>query len=146
MTQRKLTRSQLRPVTMRLLQQQGGICPLCTKPIDLTIKGEAVCDHDHATGRIRGALHRSCNAALGKMDHAIGRWGCKVMDYAAIIAWAKNAIAYYEQEPTDMIYQSHQTEEEKRVAKNAKERRARATRQARTAVRKSVVKKSTSKE
>lgn len=143
---RKLTRSQLRPVTMRLLAAQGGVCPLCDKPVDLTVKGEAVCDHDHATGFIRGALHRSCNAALGKMDNAIGRWGAKSMDYAAIIAWAKRAIAYYEQEPTDLIYPSHQTEEEKRIAKNAKERRSRATRQARTVVRKSVVKKSTIKE
>ena len=143
---RKLTRSQLRPMAQRMLAEQGGVCPLCGKPIDMTIKGEVVVDHDHSTGLIRGALHRSCNAAEGKVANAAGRWGAKSMDYDAIRPWLRNLLAYLDKPTTNFIYPSHQTEEEKRVAKNAKERRSRATRQARTAVRKSVVKKSTSKE
>jgi hypothetical protein len=143
---RKLARSQLRPLAMRMLAEQGGVCPLCGKPVDMTIKGEAVVDHDHVTGLIRGTLHRSCNAAEGKVANAAGRWGAKSMDYSAIIPWLHNLLAYLERPTTPFIYPSHQTEEEKRVAKNAKERRARATRQARQVVRKSVVKKSTSKE
>lgn len=138
---RKLARSQLRPVGLRLLQQQGGVCPLCMKPVDLTEKGALVVDHDHTTGQIRGALHRSCNSALGRMDNAIGRWGCKSMAYPDILAWAKRAIAYYEQPATDMIYPSHKTEEELRLERNAKERKARATRKARQVVRKSFAKK-----
>lgn len=147
MTQpRKLTRSQLRPMAQRMLAEQGGVCPLCGKPVDMSIKGEAVVDHDHVTGLIRGTLHRSCNAAEGKVALAAGRWGAKSMAYDAIIPWLRNLLAYLDKPTTNYVYPSHLTEEEKRVAKNAKERRARATRQARTAVRKSVVKKSTSKE
>ena len=141
MQPRKLTRSQLRPLGMRMLQEQGGVCPLCGKPIDLTIKGEMVIDHDHSTGRVRGALHRSCNAAEGKVANAAGRWGAKSMDYDAIVPWLHRLVAYLVCEPQPYIYPTHQTEEEKRVAANAKARRTRATRKAREVVRKSVVKK-----
>jgi hypothetical protein len=138
---RKVARSQLRPLGMRMLQTQGGVCSLCGRPIDLSIKGEMVIDHDHESGLIRGALHRSCNAAEGKVANAAGRWGAKSMSYGAILPWLKNLIMYLEQEPQPYIYPTHLTPEEKRLADNAKARRARATRQARQVVRKSVVKK-----
>lgn len=141
MTPRKLTRSQLRPLGLRMLQAQGGVCSLCGKPIDLTIKGELVIDHDHDTGLIRGALHRSCNAAEGKVANAAGRWGAKSMSYEAIIPWLQNLLAYLQKDKQPFIYPTHKTEEEKRIEANAKARRARATRQARQVVRKSVIKK-----
>lgn len=136
-TIRKLSRAQLRPLAMRLLKEQGGLCPCCSKPIDMTIKGEAVVDHSHVTGQVRGILHRSCNAALGKMEHAVGRWGSKSMDYAAIINWINNALVYYAQPEHPFIYPTHVTPEEARVLRNAKERKARATRKARQVVRRS---------
>ena len=122
---------------MRLHQEQGGVCPLCNRPIDFTIKGEAVCDHDHVTGRIRGALHRSCNAAEGKVANAAGRWGAKSMDYAAIVPWLENLLAYLRQPATDYIYPTHKTADEQRIARNATERRRRVERKARQVVRKS---------
>lgn len=136
-TIRKLTRSQLRPLVMRLLQQQGGVCPLCQLPIDMSIKGEAVCDHNHITGRVRGVLHRSCNAALGKMEHAVGRWGCKSMAYESMVPWIAAALVYYAQPEHPYTYPTHKTPEELRLERNAKERKARATRKARQVVRKS---------
>lgn len=141
MTPRKLTRSQLRPLGLRMLQAQGGVCLLCGNPIDLTIKGEMVIDHDHETGQVRGALHRSCNAAEGKVANAAGRWGAKSMSYAAILPWLRNLVSYLERDPQPYVYPTHKTPEEKRLEANAKARRARATRQARQVVRKSVIKK-----
>lgn len=45
-----------------LLQSQGGLCAICRDPPGKMI----LCvDHDHATGRVRGLLHNTCNAALG---------------------------------------------------------------------------------
>lgn len=91
-------------------------------------------DHDHLTGLIRGVLHRSCNSSEGKVANAAGRWGAKSMDYRDIIQYLKQLIQYLEKEPTNLIYYNHLTEEEKRLQRNAKERKRRAERKAREAV------------
>jgi len=117
-----------------MLQEQGGVCALCNKPIDVGIKGEMVIDHDHDTGLIRGALHRSCNAAEGKVANAAGRWGAKSMSYAAIRPWLERLLAYLDKEPQPYIYPTHKTADELRLVKNAKQRKVRATRQARSLV------------
>ncbi|MET7716344.1 endonuclease VII domain-containing protein [Streptomyces sp. NPDC005407] len=44
----------------RLIDEQGGVCVIC-----LAAPAEHV-DHDHETGRVRGVLCFSCNAALGQ--------------------------------------------------------------------------------
>lgn len=46
----------------KLLAEQGGRCPVCSREIDLT--GSNV-DHDHDTGRIRGLICGRCNVAMG---------------------------------------------------------------------------------
>lgn len=43
-----------------LVAEQGGVCPIC-----LSAPAEHV-DHCHETGRVRGVLCFSCNAALGQ--------------------------------------------------------------------------------
>ena len=135
---RKIARTQLRAWTIQQVKRQGGLCPLCKLPIDLTIAREAVCDHDHNTGEIRGVLHRSCNASEGRVANAAGRWGAKSMEYVAIIRWLKNLLDYLEQPGTGLMYPTHKTAEELRLAKNAKARKARANTAATKIVRKSV--------
>lgn len=45
-----------------MLEKQNGLCAIC----ELEMSEKEVCiDHCHKTGKIRGLLHRSCNAALG---------------------------------------------------------------------------------
>lgn len=135
MVMRKVTRAQLRAITMKLAKEQGGNCLLCGKPLDFSIKGakgdSVVCDHDHNTGRIRGALHRSCNGGEGKVASACGRWIVGSMGSSAAIANAlRNMADYLDREPTEYIYPTHKTEEEKRLAANAKARKQRAVRKA----------------
>lgn len=135
MVMRKVTRAQLRTITMKLAKEQGGNCLLCGKPLDFSIKGakgdSVVCDHDHNTGRIRGALHRSCNGGEGKVASACGRWIVGSMGSSAAIANAlRNMAAYLDREPTNYIYPTHKTEEEKRLAANAKARKQRAVKRA----------------
>lgn len=119
-----------------LKNEQGGLCPICGEPIDLTIPKEGVIDHDHDTGEIRGVLHRSCNAAEGKVANAAGRWGAKSMDYSKIIPWLGNLLKYLKQQGTGYMYYMHQTPDEKREARNAKARAARAAVKAKLALRK----------
>lgn len=122
----KLARSGMRSYAHRLLKQQNGLCPLCSKPIDLTIKGEGAIDHDHDTGRIRGLLHRSCNAAEGKISNAASRWGAKSSAYPDIIAYLERVVVYLKQEPTTFIYPMHKTKDEKKLARSVAAKSARA--------------------
>ena len=122
----KLTRSQLSSFKRGLLAKQGGCCPICKKPIDLSVPREGVVDHDHETGEIRGVLHRSCNSAEGKVVKAAGSWGAKSLKYENVIPWLENLLEYLKSEGTGLIYPTHKTEEEKRLARNAKARKRRA--------------------
>lgn len=122
----KLARSMMRSHAHRLLKEQGGLCPLCALPIDLTIKGEGVIDHDHDSGRIRGLLHRSCNAAEGKISNAAARWGAKSSKYEDIIPYLENLVVYLKKPQSNFIYPMHKTADEKKLERNKKQREARA--------------------
>ena len=91
-------------------------------------------DHRHDTGEIRGVLHRSCNAALGKMEHAVGRWGSKSMSYDAMIPWIQRAVEYYLQDGLGIIYPMHKTDAEKKLDRNRRSREARAAKKAKIAM------------
>lgn len=47
-----------------MLARQGGRCAICERSPGILRVALRV-DHDHATGRVRGLLCDSCNAALG---------------------------------------------------------------------------------
>ena len=130
----KLARSMMRSYAHKLLKEQDGLCPLCGKEIDLTIKGEGVIDHDHDTGRIRGLLHRSCNAAEGKISNAAARWGAKSSSYADIIPYLERLVLYLKAPPKNLIYPMHKTADEKKDDRNRKAREARAALKARREV------------
>lgn len=133
---RKVPRSMMRSWAMRHLKTvQDGKCPLCGLEIDMRIKGEGVVDHDHDTGEIRGVLHRSCNAAEGKISNAASRWGCKSSDYSDIIGYLERLVAYLKQPGTGMMYAMHKTPEEKRDLRNAAMREKRAAAKAALALR-----------
>lgn len=133
---RKLARSQARSWVARHLQTaQNNLCPLCGQFIDLKIKGEGIIDHDHDTGEIRGVLHRSCNAAEGKISNAAARWGAKSSAYRDIIAYLEAVVAYLKSEGTGLMYFAHKTPDEKRDAANAAARARRAEIKAKIALR-----------
>lgn len=128
---RKITRGQLLSVAKKLAQEQGGVCPLCNEPLDFSIKGNkgdsVVVDHCHVSGRIRGALHRSCNGGEGKVASAAGRWIVGSMASPAKIASSLRRMAdYLEREPTELIYHTHKSEDDKRELRAARERKRRA--------------------
>ncbi len=53
----------------KLLEEQNNICLLCKTEII----NDAVLDHNHKTGNIRGVLHRGCNCLLGKIENNLVR-------------------------------------------------------------------------
>lgn len=134
MTTRKITRGQLRSVTLKLAQEQGGICPLCNQELDLKTAGAVVCDHSHVSGLIRGALCRSCNSGEGKVFGAVGRWIVGKMDYALVVPALRRLADYLEKEPTNLVYHSHKDENDKREIRAARERKRRAEQKARRAI------------
>jgi hypothetical protein len=62
----RLTAATLPAYRTKALALQGGGCALCGEHV---APGEAVADHDHTTGVIRGVLHRGCNAMLGHIEN-----------------------------------------------------------------------------
>jgi hypothetical protein len=121
---RKLTHSQIKEVRDQMLVAQRGKCALCRLP--MTPRQIVVLDHDHATGAVRAALHHSCNALLGKVENNAGRFGVA----GHLIEWCMGLGAYLQAHKTNitgMIHPTHLTEDEKRVKKNEKARKARVT-------------------
>lgn len=108
---------------------------MCGLHIDLRIKGEGIIDHDHDTGEIRGVLHRSCNAAEGKISNAAARWGCKSSRYEDIVAYLQSVVTYLQSKGTGLQYFAHKTVDEKKDAAAAKRKAAKAAIKAKIALR-----------
>lgn len=85
----------------------------------------AVLDHDHATGAVRGTLHRGCNALLGKVENNHKRYG--VVSVAAFGAGLGRYLSAHLTNITGLIHPTHKTEEEKRLLRNTRARKARAS-------------------
>ena len=133
----KLSRGSMRSWTIGKIKQQGGICPICKKEIDLKIMGnksDYVVDHCHESGLIRGVLHRSCNASEGRVANAAGRWGAKSMKYSEIIPYLRSLVEYLEYHqanPSNLLYPDHKTPEEAAAAARLKRNKANAAKRAR---------------
>ncbi|QYW05837.1 DNA endonuclease [Vibrio phage vB_VpaP_G1] len=121
---RKLTRSQMTALKLKLMKSPGAKCPLCDKPFHSVESRDVVVDHDHNSGQIRGILCRGCNGAEGKIANAAGRWAGLGMDYEKIVPWLERLVKYLKQQPMDYIYPTHLTEEEKKKAAGDKRKRA----------------------
>lgn len=131
----KLSRTSMRAWAARHLKTvQMNLCPLCGEFIDLRIKGEGVIDHNHKTGEIRGVLHRSCNAAEGKVTNAAARWGCKSTDVGLVVEYLKSVARYLVAPGAGVVYPMHKTEDDKRDTRNKKAREARAAAKAKSAM------------
>ncbi|CAB4241387.1 Recombination endonuclease VII [uncultured Caudovirales phage] len=114
----RLTAKSLAQWRKDTLAAQGGRCAICQLPCS---GAQAVGDHCHATGFMRGVLHRSCNSLLGKVENSYRRYG--VPNLAAF----SHGVPGYLQRPMHAVqYPTHKSDDEKRIARNAKARKARA--------------------
>lgn len=118
----RLKYNQIKEHREKTLQAQEGLCGLCKEPLS---PEEAVCDHSHATGRIRQVLHRGCNALLGKIENSMSI--NRITD-SRLRAIAANLVTYIETSETDILHPTHKTpgekkERSKKLAKLARARR-----------------------
>lgn len=118
----KLKASEIAGVRARLSKAQGNVCKLCKLPLGDGSK-RPVLDHDHDTGFIRGVLHSGCNAMLGKIENNYQRMG---VNLPAFLAGAFAYIQAHREPQHPLLHPTHKTDEEKRLARNARARKARA--------------------
>lgn len=123
MTPTKLKTTGVAPARKRLLQEQHGLCAICSQPLS---EDKAVLDHDHKGGHIRAVLHRDCNIMLGKVENASVRTG---MGYDRMLKFLEGAAKYlidHKDNRSGLIHPSHFTAEEKIERRKAKGKRTRA--------------------
>lgn len=101
-----------------LLLKQGNKCALCG--LDLPVN-EAVLDHSHSTGYVRGVLHRFCNTYLGAIENNIKR---NKISNTALRNILENAQQYMHTE-LDVLHYTYRTDEEKKARANARRARKR---------------------
>ena len=116
----KLKASQVGPLRLKLLAAQGGVCKLCHRPLK---PADAVLDHCHLHGHIRGVLHRWCNSTLGRIENWAHRSGLGREFFSAKCATylQAHAIPVYQE-----LHPTFKTPEEKVEAQRAKAKKRRA--------------------
>jgi Recombination endonuclease VII len=106
----------------QLLAEQGGNCALCHEPVSAD---EAVLDHEHSSGQVRGVLHRGCNAMLGHLENNRPRHRLQAVPrFARFLASVVEYI--YRRRVDSPLYPTFRTGEEKRVLRNKRAKVARA--------------------
>lgn len=114
--QGRIKQSEVAGIRERMLKEQDGICPLC----GYLIETDAVLDHDHTTGHIRGVLHRQCNHAEGRVLDWIKRTGKRVNP----LEFIKRLRAYWSTDFSENPYHyTHVTEVEREIKRLKKQRK-----------------------
>lgn len=130
---RKMKQTDLAMVRDELCEAQKWKCPICGGHLKMITKVNRVVDHDHNTGVVRACLCRGCNGGIGKIE-AYAQSYCKAGNNTReVIKVLRNLADYLEHHQiprTGWIYHKHQTEAEKREARNRKARLAYAKKKA----------------
>ena len=129
----KLKTSEGAAYKQELMEKQGYKCPLCGGSLKAVTPVNRVLDHDHDTGFCRAVVCRGCNGAEGKILGVISGYGKAGNNKYFQLKWLENLYNYWKlhQTPqTDKLYHKHQTEAEKREARNRKARLAYAKKKA----------------
>ena len=109
----QLNHKDIKGVRLQLLTEQENICPLCNTLIALE---DAVLDHDHETGLVRGVLHSTCNSYEGMVKHKFVRSG--VHKNTDIVTYLKNLIVYLQKEQYPLIHPNEKPKEPKLMRSN----------------------------
>ncbi len=123
----RLKQSQLAAYRQAQLALQGGCCALTGKALK---PEDAVVDHCHTTGVIRGVIDRGANSMLGKIENH--RRLARLTSDKDLSLFLSNVVGYLSQGarkammPDAAIYPTHKTADEKRTLRNKRVRVKRA--------------------
>ena len=117
---RGLKQSEIKAYREELLAAQRFKCSLCGETLS---KEEAVLDHHHKGGWIRGVLHRGCNALLGKIENNWRRVG--VPHLGTFLGGTSAYLESTEVPAIEVFHPSYRTPEENRLLRNKRARRKR---------------------
>lgn len=134
----KLKRTQVQKARDILAAQQNQKCALCDASFTtMTLKGRTrvpkylpCLDHDHSHGHVRAVLCKNCNGKEGEIHNRA--LSCK-RDGTAL-DFLRRLVSYWEQHETPQtkfIHPDHKSEDDKRIARNTRERKKRADAKAR---------------
>ena len=127
----KLKASEVEAYKKELMEKQGWKCPLCGGSLKTIKPINRVLDHDHDTGFCRAVVCRGCNGCEGRILSQISGYGKAGNNKYFQLKWLENLYNYWKLHSTpqtDRLYHKHQTEAERREAKNRKARLAYARR------------------
>lgn len=129
----KLKRTQIAQARKILSAQQQNRCALCNCDfMEMTLKGRKrvqkytpTLDHCHNHGHVREILCRNCNGKEGEIYNRAN--SCRRDGTGA--DWLKRLVAYWDKHEypqTQYIHPDFKSEDDKRLARNATERKKRA--------------------
>jgi hypothetical protein len=105
---KQLTPTQAKRYKAKLIQDQGGLCKLCKRPLSDDMS-KVHLDHCHDTGHIRGALHSHCNRTEGKLKSVYKRMGG---DPAIYFEWLTLLSDYLQKDSTENpLHPQHMTDQ-----------------------------------
>jgi Recombination endonuclease VII len=110
----RIKHAQIKAITEELLRRQGGLCEICEK--EMTQRDGPVLDHDHDTGVLRGVIHRSCNAAEGKV-RIKAMWAHKGVGKTNFLIGLGKYLEKHKNNPRNLLHSSWLSKKEKAVMK-----------------------------
>jgi hypothetical protein len=114
---RRLKHAEVRGVRGEFLLRQGNLCDLCKTAVQ---EKDAVLDHDHRTGAVRGVLHRGCNSLLGKLENNAARYG--VRDIGVFANGVASYLRRHMTNVTGLLHPTHKSDDEKAELRRKKAR------------------------
>ena len=115
----KIKQKDIKILREQYYKEQHGLCALCFEHMD---PSEAVLDHDHRPGSLRGVLHRGCNAYIGSMENNLARNRISTNRLSLIMI---NFISYISTHKP-IRHPSHLTPEERKLKTQARAKRNKA--------------------
>jgi len=109
----KLKQKDLPSLREGLLEENGGICPICQEPLS---KANAALDHCHKTGYVRNTIHKDCNILLGKIENYIFTRGARLRDIGVLSKALQGIVPYMTKDYTAMpFHPKHKTPKDKQL-------------------------------